>query len=150
MPHTAYLNIGSNIGDRQAQIDLAVVRIEQLCNGIARRSDVIETPAWGFESKSLFLNIGIAIETDLSPEDLLKGLQAIEKSISPASHRDENGNYVDRAIDIDIIAIDDLIIDTPNLIVPHPRMHLRNFVLIPMKQIAPEWKNPRESAKNKG
>lgn len=150
MPHTAYLNIGSNIGDRQAQIDLAVVRIEQLCNSTARRSDVIETPAWGFDSKSLFLNIGIAIETDLSPEDLLKGLQAIEKSISPTSHRDKDGNYIDRVIDIDIIAIDDMIIDTPTLVVPHPRMHLRDFVLIPMKQLAPEWKNPRISAKNKG
>lgn len=147
MSHTAYLNIGSNIGDRQAQIDLAVVHIEHLCNGVARRSDVIETPAWGFDSKLLFLNQGIAIETDLSPEALLAGLQAIEKSISPTSHRDKDGNYVDRVIDIDIIAIDDMIIDTPTLVVPHPRMHLRDFVVIPMKQLAPDWKDPREVVK---
>lgn len=145
--YTAYLNIGSNIGDRQAHIDLAVTRIEQLCNATATKSDIIETPAWGFTSSNPFLNMGIAIKTVLSPHELLEALQAIEKSICPNSHRDANGNYIDRIIDIDIIAIDDLVINSPTLAIPHPRMHLRDFVMIPMRQIAPDWKDPRETDK---
>lgn len=76
------------------------------------------------------------------PEQTLDALLSIQESISTASHRDKNGQYVDRIVDIDLIAYDDAVIDTGRLILPHPRMHLREFVLLPMIEIAPEWCHP--------
>ncbi len=138
----AYINIGSNKGNRIAHIEQAVALIELLCNSIAQRSPIIESEPWGFESQHQFLNIGIAIETHIEPTTLLKELLNIEKKISEASHRDENGNYIDRKIDIDLIAVDDIIIDSPHLQLPHPRMQLRNFVLAPMMHLNHNWTHP--------
>ncbi len=138
----AYINIGSNMGNREALIEQAVAHIELLCEAKARRASIIESEPWGFESPHPFLNLGIAIEVNLNPEYLLQSMLSIEKKISAASHRDENGNYIDRQIDIDLIAIDDLIIDAPQLQLPHPRMHLRDFVLTPMMHLNPSWVHP--------
>lgn len=138
----AYINIGSNMGNREALIEQAVAHIELLCEAKARRATIIESEPWGFESPHPFLNLGIAIETNLPPMELLQSLLSIEKKISAASHRDENGNYIDRQIDIDLIAVDDLIINTPQLQLPHPRMHLREFVLYPMMSLNPSWEHP--------
>lgn len=74
--------------------------------------------------------------------NFLSKLQEIERKVSSGSHRDSEGNYIDREIDIDIIAIDDMVIDTPTLTIPHPRMHLRDFVIIPMLELAPSWTHP--------
>ncbi len=88
------------------------------------------------------MNMGIVIMTSMPPEKMLKSLLDIEKSISSASHRDGSGNYVDRIIDIDLIAYDDLIIDSESLTLPHPRMHLREFVLRPLALLWPDWRHP--------
>ncbi len=133
--HTVYLNIGSNQGDRRAHIEQAVALIASLSQSPVLRSAYIESEPWGFESSHRFLNIGIAITTSLEPLELLDRLQAIERRVSPAPHRDADGLYIDRAIDIDIILIDDLHIDTPRLTVPHPRMHLRDFVMKPLQEL---------------
>lgn len=138
----AYINIGSNMGNRRALIEQAVAHIELLCNTKADVSPIIESEPWGFESEHPFLNIGIAIETHIEPTTLLKELLNIEKNISAASHRDENGNYIDRQIDIDLIAVDQITIDSPILQLPHPRMHLRDFVLTPMMHLNAQWKHP--------
>lgn len=138
----AYINIGSNMGNRKALIEQAIAHIELLCNTKADISPIIESEPWGFESPLPFLNIGIAVETNLTPAILLQELLNIEKSISSASHRDENGNYINRQIDIDLIAFDDIVIDTPQLQLPHPRMHLRDFVLTPMMHLNPNWIHP--------
>ena len=138
----AYINIGSNMGNRQALIEQAVAHIEFLCGAKCQQSPIIESTPWGFESPHPFLNIGIAIKTDITPIDLLHELLKIEKSISAASHRDENGNYIDRQIDIDLIAVDDIVVDSPTLQLPHPRMHLRDFVLTPMMHLNPHWVHP--------
>lgn len=138
----AYINIGSNMGNRKALIEQAIAHIEFLCDTTANLSPIIESEPWGFESTNSFLNIGIAINTILSPHALLQELLNIEKRISSASHRDENGNYIDRQIDIDLIAVDDIIIDTPQLQLPHPRMHLRDFVLTPMMHLNKNWVHP--------
>ena len=138
----AYINIGSNMGNRTALIEQAVAHIELLCQSVATRAPFIESEPWGFNSPHSFLNLGIAIESHLKPLELLQELLKIEKSICAASHRDENGNYVDRMIDIDLIAIDDIVIDTPQLQLPHPRMHLRDFVLTPMAHLNPSWIHP--------
>lgn len=139
---TAYLNIGSNKGDRLALIEKAVALIEHLCGHTARKSPVVRSRAWGYDSDSEFLNMGIAIYTDLSPMSLLDSLQDIEHTISPTPHRDDNDNYIDRDIDIDIIAIDNLVIDSPRLTLPHRHMHRRDFVLTPMIYLNPDWKHP--------
>lgn len=138
----AYINIGSNQGDSHAVIEQAIALIELYSRSAVVRSDYITTAPWGFESQNKFLNIGIAIDWDKSPLELLDTLQAIERTISPSPHRDADGRYIDRVIDIDIIAIDEEIINTERLTVPHPRMHLREFVLKPMCRIAPGWRHP--------
>lgn len=138
----AYINIGSNQGDSHAVIEQAVALIELYSRCKAVRSEYIVTEPWGFESENKFLNLGISLAWDKSPEELLDLLQSIERSISPTPHRDDEGRYIDRTIDIDIIAIDEDVIATERLTVPHPRMHLRQFVLAPMSQIAPEWRHP--------
>lgn len=138
----AYINIGSNQGDRKAHIDRAVALISVLSGGDVRCSDYFESKPWGYDSTSPYLNLGIAFHVTLPPEELLDRLLEIQNSISPQSHRDAAGNYIDRIIDIDLIAMDSLVINTPRLTLPHPRMHLRDFVLIPMSQLAPDWLHP--------
>lgn len=139
---TAYINIGSNMGDRATLIECAVAHIEHLCGTSVRRAPIIESEPWGFDSANTFLNLGIAVDTDLNPLSLLHALQAIEQKISATPHRDADGNYIDRLIDIDLIAIDDIVVNHPELTLPHPRMHLRQFVLAPMMTLAPDWIHP--------
>ncbi len=139
---TAYINIGSNMGNRQAQIEQAVAHIEHLCGSTARRAPMFYSQPCGYESNAEFLNLGIAIEISINPITLLHSLQEIERKISATPHRDEQGNYIDRNIDIDIIAIDETVINTSELVLPHPRMHQRDFVLIPMQHLAPTWRHP--------
>lgn len=99
----AHINIGSNLGDSRSVIERAVAGIFSLSEGITRRSSFVESEPWGFESVNRFLNIGVEIETSLPPERLLSCLQKIEKEISSASHRNADGSYRDRLIDIDLI-----------------------------------------------
>lgn len=139
---TAYINLGSNTGDRRSVIDRAVAAIERRLGCTARRSHEVVSAPWGFESPNMFLNLGIAVETTLDPLTLLRLLQQTEREIDPSPHRDTAGNYIDRHIDIDLIAVGDTVIDSPELTLPHPRMHLRDFVLRPMAELAPEWIHP--------
>lgn len=137
---TIYLNIGSNQGDRRSLIEKAVALIASAYPaGRMRRSDFIESEPWGFDSPNPFLNLGLAIELDdeREPLEILDDIEAIQSEICDESHRNPDGSYRDRKIDIDIIAIDQIILDHPRLILPHPRAHLRPFVMIPMRQIAP-------------
>lgn len=139
---SAYINIGSNRGDRMALISRAVALIAESFPDITV-SDTVESEPWGFESSSPFLNVGARFSCHLPPEELLEKLLEIEKSISPLSHRNADGSYRDRLIDIDLIAVDDIVVETPRLTLPHPRMHLRPFVLIPMAELAPGWVHPK-------
>ena len=138
----AYINIGSNKGDSRAIIERAIALIEFQSGYKVTRSRYITTPPWGYDSPNEFLNIGISMPTSLTPQELLDTLLSIQHRISPDSHRGADGTYIDRLIDIDLIAVDDRIINTPGRTLPHPRMHLRKFVLIPMLEIAPRWKHP--------
>lgn len=136
-----FLNIGSNLGDRRKNLSRAVSAIEKEF-GYFELSHVIESEPWGFDSENKFLNIGMMVITDLSPLEVLHRLQEIEKSIGSGSHRNADGSYADRVVDIDIVAIDDLVIDTEELQVPHPRMAERRFVLEPLAELAPFWTHP--------
>lgn len=140
---TAHINIGTNLGDRQANLRQAVAGISAITGVTAIRvSKIVESAPWGYESQAPFLNIGVAVETILDPFSLFEALQGVEKQISCTPHRDRNGNYIDRIIDIDLIAYGEQMINTPKLIIPHPRMHLRPFVLFPLAELAPEWTHP--------
>jgi 2-amino-4-hydroxy-6-hydroxymethyldihydropteridine diphosphokinase len=139
-----HLNIGSNKGNRTAMIDRAVVLIGLAFAGKAlHRSDPIETEPWGFNSSNMFLNIGLTIDdTTSDAEALLDKVKAIEKQISNEPHRDNSGAYIDRPIDIDIIAIDNMVYHSDRLDVPHRHLSSRLFVLKPMAQLCPDWTHP--------
>ena len=143
-----HINIGSNIGDRAALIECAVAALSESLDPdnrcVIRLAPLIESAPWGYESTNSFLNLGLMIETpgDETPESILKTLQTVERRISDTPHRNTDGSYADRPIDIDLIAVDDKIIDTPSLQLPHPRMHMRDFVLKPIADLDPYWLHP--------
>ena len=136
-----FVNIGSNVGDRRMHLSRALRAIVAEY-GMFEVSHTIESEPWGYESQRKFLNMGMMFQTEDTPEVILLKLKKIEQSICADSHRDAEGNYIDRKIDIDIIAIDDLVIDTPELKVPHQHLPSRKFFLHPMNEIAPDWKHP--------
>ena len=141
---TVYINIGSNIGDRHAQIERAVARIAAL-EGVegVRCSTPYESEPWGFASAHRFINVGVAFESALPPLTILDHMQRIEREIADAPHRNPDGTYRDRPIDIDIIAIGRTTLVTPGLTLPHPRAGMRDFVMVPLRELAPaaltEW-----------
>jgi 2-amino-4-hydroxy-6-hydroxymethyldihydropteridine diphosphokinase len=145
----AYINIGSNQGDRRANIAHAVALITDKLHVKPSVSTIVESEPWGYASALPYLNVGVAFDTTLSPVELLDRLLSIERSISPAPHRTADGTYADRIIDIDLIACDNVVLNeatTPGgdvLTLPHPRMHLRTFVLGPMAELAPTWVHPQ-------
>lgn len=148
-----HLNIGSNLGDSENNIRLAVAMMQQQAVVLSSIivSDVYMSEPWGFDSDNKFYNVGMSFDAEIEPFALLKLTQNIEKDISRGAHRDATGNYIDREIDIDIIAgasvnpttgdITLLEINTPQLILPHPRAHLRDFVLHPLQQSDPQLYN---------
>jgi len=147
------INIGSNLGDRRLNLSRAM-RAVGMEFGDFEMSHAVEAKPEGFDSTRgekkrvffpptrRFLNVSMLFQSDLEPQQVLERLQEIEKKISPAPHRNPDGSYRDRIIDIDIVAIDDMVIDTPTLKVPHPRLAERRFFLEPLKEIAPQWKHP--------
>lgn len=127
------LSLGTNLGDKQANLEKAICHIARFAT-IIRRSSIIETAPWGFESQNSFLNMVVAIETTLSPLQLLDATQHIEREMG-RTEKSENGIYHDRIIDIDIITYNKKKMDTPRLILPHPRAHLRDFVMVPLREL---------------
>ena len=130
-----YLSLGSNLGDKEGNILRAYTLIEQRIGHIARKSSLHRTAPWGFESSNDFLNSVIALETSLTPRELLTETQRIEKEIGRTAKTSADGTYQDRLIDIDILIYNDLIIDEPDLQIPHPLMNQRDFVLNPLKEV---------------
>lgn len=130
-----YLSLGSNLGDKEGNILRAYALIEQRIGHIARKSSLHRTAPWGFESSNDFLNSVIAIETSLTPRELLTETQRIEREIGRTAKTSADGTYQDRLIDIDILIYNDLIIDEPDLQIPHPLMNQRDFVLNPLKEV---------------
>ena len=137
-----YLNIGSNIGDRRDNLYRAVVALAACTGGDCAVSPIVESEPWGFESENRFMNLGVCLQSTMSPWQMLERIHEIERELGSASHRDAQGGYVDRLVDIDIVAIDDLVIDSPSLQVPHRHLPERDFFLIPMQHLAPEWRHP--------
>lgn len=134
-----YLGLGSNLGNREQLIEQAVQLIGERVGEVVRRSSLIETEPWGFESDHRFLNGVILCETSLSPREVLMATQQIERELGRnkplVNSKSKNRKYLDRPIDIDILLYDDLTIDEPDLKIPHPLMQERDFVMIPLKEI---------------
>lgn len=136
-----YLNIGSNTGNRRDNLYRAVAFLVAGTSGGAV-SSIVESEPWGFESDNRFLNLGVKLSSDIEPQQMLERIHDIERRLGSAAHRDADGGYIDRLVDIDIVAIDDMVIDTPTLQVPHPHLPERDFFLRPMMQLAPDWRHP--------
>jgi 2-amino-4-hydroxy-6-hydroxymethyldihydropteridine diphosphokinase len=134
----AYLLIGGNMGDRLANLEMAKLAIYQEIGPILLSSSMYETAAWGKEDQPAFLNQALLIETNLIAHDLMMALLAIEKNMG----RIRQEHLGPRTIDLDIIFFNDQIIDSANLTIPHPQMQKRNFVLTPLKEIAPNFIHP--------
>lgn len=131
-----YLSLGSNLGNKEQNIVEAIATIGAEAGVVRKISDYFYSEADGFESSNTFVNIAMLLLTDKSPLQLLSILEDIEVRLG-RMHK-SNGAYADRIIDIDILLYDTVRIDTEKLKIPHPRMLERDFVLIPLKEIAPE------------
>lgn len=129
------------MGDRRDNLYRAVVALS-LSSGGCAVSSIVESEPWGFESEHRFLNVGVSLCSEMSPQQMLDHIHDIERSLGSQSHRDSEGHYIDRLVDIDIMAIDDLVIDTPTLKVPHPHLPDRDFFLLPMQELNPVWRHP--------
>jgi len=138
---TLYLSLGTNMGDRQSNLETALTLIGQKIGTVNAVSKIIETEPWGFSSPNRFLNMAVKVTTELGPRHALLVTQGIERKIG-RTEKSSGRVYHDRVIDIDILLYDDLVMDTPELTIPHPLMHKRIFVLKPLVEIAPDVEHP--------
>jgi len=135
--HVVYLALGSNLGNRAANLKEAIASLPPQME-VKAKSDVYETPPWGFADQEMFLNQALRVDTYLKPEPLLKHLKRLEMALG----RKKSFPNGPRLIDIDILLYDDLVLFSPALTIPHPRMHERGFVLVPLMDIAPGLVHP--------
>ena len=136
---TAFLGIGTNLGKREDNLRNAVYKIEEHVGKIVASSSVYETEPWGFQSKDEFLNMVVKIETGLTPSGLLGRILMIESLLGRIRGEKQ---YLSRVIDIDILFYEDLVIDEISLKIPHPLLHDRRFVLVPLNEIEPDLYHP--------
>lgn len=135
----AYLLLGSNLGERRSYLDEALVLIGRLIGEITSKSAVYETEAWGKTDQPGFLNLAVQVRTTLEPVQVLRQALTIEQMLG----RVREEKWGARLIDIDVIFYDDEIISIKGeLEIPHPEMHKRKFVLVPLAEIAPEFVHP--------
>ncbi len=136
--NTAYLSAGSNEGNRQEWLGKAISGIAATCGTITAQSSIYETAAWGLQDQPDFLNMALCIETGFCASELLLAIQKLENELG----RIRTVKWGPRTVDIDILFFNNEIINTPNLSVPHPRLHERAFVLVPLAEIAPGFMHP--------
>jgi 2-amino-4-hydroxy-6-hydroxymethyldihydropteridine diphosphokinase len=136
--HKVYLLLGSNIGDREQHIHHGVEQIRALAGNIVTISSFYETEPWGVTDQTDYLNAAALIETELTPEKLFHRL----KSIEAGEGRTDQKKYAPRTLDIDILFYDDEVIHSDNLEIPHAKLHLRQFTLVPLNEIAGNFRHP--------
>ena len=129
--------MGTNLGDKRKNIAEAIKNIGELVGDVVRQSALYETEPWGFRSDNRFVNAAVCVDTQLSPRRLLEVTQRIEREMG-RTLKSDGGEYHDRIIDIDILLYGDLHIDEPDLKIPHPLMHERDFVMTPLNEIIEE------------
>ena len=138
---TVYLGLGTNIGNRKENLTRAIEALSLALGPCTAQSSFIETAPWGFDSENGFLNCAVAFETELTPQQLLDTTESIERELGRTT-KSSGGIYHDRIIDIDILLYGSEIVETPRLAIPHPLMHMRDFVLEPLAEIAPHAIHP--------
>jgi len=136
-----FLGLGSNLGNRNEQLLAAINLLTEKAGNNPVFSDFYETEPCGYSSPNPYLNVAVQLKTSLSPFELLTVTQQIERELGRTT-KSKEGQYADRHIDIDILMYDDLILQTPELVLPHPCMHQRLFVLQPLAAIAPKLLHP--------
>jgi 2-amino-4-hydroxy-6-hydroxymethyldihydropteridine diphosphokinase len=135
---TVYIGIGSNLGDREGNCLRAIELMEERGLEVKGRSRTYETEPWGVKDQPRFINMAVSVETELAPQKLLSLLKEIEKLLG----RTETVRYGPRTIDLDILLYDTLVVKEGDMEIPHPLMHERDFVLVPLAEIAPEAVHP--------
>lgn len=130
----AFLGLGSNLGDKKENIDHAIRQISCKTGEVLQQSSYYTSPPQGFQSENNFINVVVLIETDIEPLELLHQLQEIEKEMG-RTYKSVDRVYADRIIDIDILLYEDIVLDLPELKLPHPQMKEREFVMKPLNQI---------------
>ena len=144
--HSVYLGLGSNIGDKEALLQTAIHQIEKQIGNVVSQSAFYVTTPWGFSSENNFLNAALCVQTELLPRQVMEVTQDIERRLG-RKRKATAGGYTDRTIDIDILLYDNLVISDSSetgesLIIPHPLMTQREFVLLPLAEIAPTLVHP--------
>lgn len=135
--HRVYLSLGSNLGDRSGNLSRGLERLSEFGN-IDKISHRYETEPVGYLDQPDFLNLVCSFTTELEPAELLRRIKLVEREMG----REESFRNAPRPIDIDILLYDDIVLDTPYLTIPHPRMSERAFVLVPLAEIAPDLVHP--------
>jgi 2-amino-4-hydroxy-6-hydroxymethyldihydropteridine diphosphokinase len=136
--HVAYLGIGSNLGYREENCKRAIGLLEKAGIKVTNRSSMRETDPWGVKDQPKFINMAIEIETSLRPHDLLALLKKIEDKVG----RKTSSRWGPREIDLDILFYNETVLETGDLIIPHPGIEKREFVLKPLADIAPDLVHP--------
>ena len=134
MQHEVYLGLGTNLGDKVQHLNDAISCISERVGQVVCQSSFLETEPWGFESDHTFLNAVICCKTEKTPREVLLLTQQIERDMG-RTHKSDSVGYADRIIDIDILLYDDLTVDEPDLKIPHPLMHQRDFVMKPLEEV---------------
>ena len=135
-----YLGLGTNLGNKQQNLNDAIAALSVEVGGVMAVSSFRISAPWGFDSENTFLNAVVLMETELTPLALLKKTQEIERSLGRTAK--STSGYADRLIDIDILLYDNLFVDQPALKIPHPLIMERDFVIIPLVEIAPDLVHP--------
>lgn len=136
--HRVFLSLGTNLEDRLKNLADAIKQLSSFAV-IKKTSRIYETEPWGYADQPKFLNLATEVETNLDPIEMLSQLRIIEKAMG----RKAAVRYGPRLIDLDILFYDDLVLETPELIIPHPRISERAFVLVPLAEIAPRLVHPK-------
>lgn len=136
-----YLGLGTNLGDKEQNIRCAVQKIEERVGKVISLSAFYVTTPWGFDSENSFLNAAVCVETSFSPIAVLHETKQIELQMG-RTHKSVDGIYSDRLIDIDLLLYDNLLLNTEELVLPHPLMAQRLFVMEPLAEIAPSLIHP--------
>ena len=135
----SYLMVGGNVGDRMKYLNRCIDLLRSDIGRITSMSAIYESEPWGFDDTQWFLNQVVVVETNLAPFALLEYIQRIEQTLGRLRTHD---GYHSRTMDIDILLYGNLVINTPELVIPHPRMAERMFVLQPMAELAPDMEHP--------
>ena len=139
MFNEVYLLIGGNLGDQFKLLEQAKIAISEKIGKIRNESSIYETAPWGFKAVQDFLNQVIKVSTKLSPQKVLEFCLEIEDELG---RERKSGHYESRTMDIDILFYNDEIINEPGLIIPHPKLHLRRFTLVPLTEMEPDFVHP--------